>query len=122
MKIMKFNHSGSMYDSSCYDEVEMDIKKFVEELGEWMSSGQGPSSWGIESLENGWKGAWFTNSISKLTPEEKKEVWKELNSPEPMEIEENEYDGGWSAAEIKWFADTLGVKIAVTKATWKEVA
>jgi len=120
MKVRKW-HGNSVFDKASYHtEDGWTAEDINEEIGGIMSSGQGPSSWGYEALYGGWKGAWISELVSLLSPEEKKEVWKAMNTPEKIEIGTGEGDGTWLACEVEWFAELLGVKIKITKPSWEE--
>jgi len=121
LKVLSFNHDGSCFDASNYEETTMTPEEIVEEIGGIMSSGQGPSDWGYSVMHSGWKGAQIEKLFALLAPEEKRIVWNALNSPEKMEIGTGEGDGTWLQCEIEWFAEKLGVKIEVIPANWKEV-
>lgn len=83
MKVMRLNYGElNKKDAPTYVEDDYTLEQIVEEISNIMESGQGPSSWGVGALIDGWKGRQITNLVSLLSPEEKKEIWKELNSPE----------------------------------------
>ena len=92
----------------------------AEDIGGWLSSGQGAQDYSYGAIYGGWKGARIEKVVSLLSPAEKKEVWVALNTPEPMEIGDGDGDGSFPVYEIEFLAELLGVQIKVTKATWNE--
>ena len=106
------------------ENAEGTAEDIVNEFDGVLTSGQGARDYSSEAFYGGWKGTAIQAIVQYLSHEEKKEVWKALNSGEngPIVIGTGEGDGTYPQYELEFLAETLGIKIEITPASWKEIA